>query len=188
MSDYELDSSTAGAGSTSGLLLGTGGSFLGGETGTGYGVGSASFGADAGGISGQGVSTGWTPEDADGTGAGFWQLADGAGVQGDAAAGGGEAGRVAVLAARRYLYASGPVCYTCGEPGHEGPECETPFCEACSRYGHDTGCCRSACSTCGGHHDPPVGRKCRQSKCGVCELFGHPSADCPQEQCRYGMQ
>lgn len=44
---------------------------------------------------------------------------------------------------------------------------------------------RSACSTCGGHHNAPKGRNCREPRCGECNLWGHESRDCPLQQCRF---
>jgi hypothetical protein len=56
--------------------------------------------------------------------------------------GGPDADTAALLAKRRYLYASGPVCYRCGQAGHEGLACEAPYCEACDLFGHEKGDCR----------------------------------------------
>ncbi|KAH6920360.1 hypothetical protein HPB50_028652 [Hyalomma asiaticum] len=41
-------------------------------------------------------------------------------------------------------------CRRCSLPGHHAAECETPKCERCGKFGHQT--CSAACTRCGGDH------------------------------------
>lgn len=55
------------------------------------------------------------------------------------------------------------------------------------QFGHETGQCHTACSSCGWRHKPPVGNDCAQLRCQECKLFGHDQKDCPGCQCnRWG--
>ncbi|KAH6919430.1 hypothetical protein HPB50_029576 [Hyalomma asiaticum] len=42
------------------------------------------------------------------------------------------------------------LCRRCSLPGHHAAECETPKCERCGKFGHQT--CSAACTRCGGDH------------------------------------
>ncbi|KAH7945558.1 hypothetical protein HPB49_012887 [Dermacentor silvarum] len=44
------------------------------------------------------------------------------------------------------------VCSRCGAEGHLGKTCETPRCERCEVYGHETAKCTSPCRRCSGNH------------------------------------
>lgn len=44
------------------------------------------------------------------------------------------------------------VCSRCGAEGHLGKTCETPRCERCEVYGHETAKCTSPCRRCAGNH------------------------------------
>jgi hypothetical protein len=90
-----------------------------------------------------------------------------------------------LLANRHYLYVADPVCFQCGATGHEGSVREAPYCDSCDLFGHEAGHCRSACSTCGGHHDHPTGPDCRQPHYKDCKLWGHEGRDCPLQQCAF---
>jgi hypothetical protein len=77
-----------------------------------------------------------------------------------------------MLLQRKYHFADGPVCVLCGEKGHAGGSCDTPCCGRCGLMAHETALCGHACSTCGRFHDPPVGERCMEARCGECSLYG----------------
>lgn len=44
------------------------------------------------------------------------------------------------------------VCSRCGQEGHNGGDCKTPWCHRCLVYGHDGAECNASCRRCSGRH------------------------------------
>eukprot|EP00878_Enallax_costatus_P014367 GHUV01015027.1.p1 GENE.GHUV01015027.1~~GHUV01015027.1.p1 ORF type:complete len:505 (+),score=183.87 GHUV01015027.1:84-1517(+) len=49
---------------------------------------------------------------------------------------------------RKTVFYGPSVCHNCGDRGHGGAECSTPFCMSCDVWGHAKGQCADACPGC----------------------------------------